>query len=323
MQGTHSMGDEGVGNVPFAGSCFHAAKETLLCSNEVTLSDPGLSVVRGEWGDLSEIAPIGLSVKAQNENYGEEHWVQTVGKPSAEGGDHVAMALFRNSRSYAFDDDDEFDIESGPAVSADVEEEPSVEEFTFTSSEGKGPSGKNSVSSEKNLVKDSLLIAQNEGASPRLDGNHPNAMVYIEGKRSVPTGEVPLDGAQGVDIHSFYVSKNLVTNADYQKFIETTSSPPPTSWPDGAFPAGEGQAPVTVTLQEARGYASWAEMRLPTQDELVEAEQLGVIEKNKDVPEWLDDTYPTTEAAYTGKSGLTSESNPNEQRSFRVASDSM
>lgn len=71
-----------------------------------------------------------------------------------------------------------------------------------------------------------------------------------------------------VTLRPFYIDKTEVTNADYQKFIEATGHPAPTSWPNGRFEPGKELFPVTgVTLADAEAYAKWAGKRLPTEEE--------------------------------------------------------
>lgn len=71
-------------------------------------------------------------------------------------------------------------------------------------------------------------------------------------------------------IHSFYIDKYPVTNAQYKKFLDATHYHPKDDlnflkdWKDGTYPAGWGNKPVTwVSIEDARAYAHWAGKRLP------------------------------------------------------------
>lgn len=71
-----------------------------------------------------------------------------------------------------------------------------------------------------------------------------------------------------VTLRPFYIDKTEVTNADYQKFVEATGHPAPSSWPNGRLEPGKELFPVTgVTLADAEAYATWAGKRLPTEAE--------------------------------------------------------
>jgi formylglycine-generating enzyme required for sulfatase activity len=76
--------------------------------------------------------------------------------------------------------------------------------------------------------------------------------------------------AQRLRIAEFYIDRNLVTNAEFRKFLEATRYKPADAhnflkdWKDGAYPEGWAAKPVTwVSLEDARAYAAWAGKRLP------------------------------------------------------------
>ena len=73
-----------------------------------------------------------------------------------------------------------------------------------------------------------------------------------------------------VRIHSFYIGKYPVTNAEFKKFLDASAYRPADDhnflrdWRNGAPPAGWENRPVTwVSLEDARAYAKWAGQRLP------------------------------------------------------------
>ncbi|MFI5387042.1 MAG: formylglycine-generating enzyme family protein, partial [Fimbriimonadales bacterium] len=70
------------------------------------------------------------------------------------------------------------------------------------------------------------------------------------------------------------VAESEVTNAEFHRFIQATRYKPASTehflshWQGGAPKKGEEDKPVVyVSLDDARAYARWAGMRLPTEDE--------------------------------------------------------
>lgn len=75
-----------------------------------------------------------------------------------------------------------------------------------------------------------------------------------------------------MQIHTFYMDKYPVTNAEYKKFLDATHYHPVDDydflkdWRNGTYPAGWGNKPVTwVSINDARAYAHWAGKRLPNE----------------------------------------------------------
>jgi len=71
-------------------------------------------------------------------------------------------------------------------------------------------------------------------------------------------------------VHSFYIDRTPVTNAEFKKFLSATAYRPKDAhnflrdWKDGNYPAGSENKPVTwVSIEDARAYAAWAGKRLP------------------------------------------------------------
>jgi formylglycine-generating enzyme required for sulfatase activity len=71
-------------------------------------------------------------------------------------------------------------------------------------------------------------------------------------------------------VNSFYIDKYPVTNAEFKKFMDSTHYRPNDDlnflrdWKGGSYPNGWENKPVTwISLEDARGYASWAGKRLP------------------------------------------------------------
>jgi gamma-glutamyl hercynylcysteine S-oxide synthase len=73
-----------------------------------------------------------------------------------------------------------------------------------------------------------------------------------------------------VRIHSFWIDKYPVTNAEYKKFMDATHYHPADTidflkdWKAGTYPTRWANKPVTwVSMEDARAYAAWAGKRLP------------------------------------------------------------
>lgn len=73
-----------------------------------------------------------------------------------------------------------------------------------------------------------------------------------------------------VHIHSFYIDRTPVTNAEFKKFVDATHYLPADDhnflrdWKNGSYPEGWDNKPVTwVSIEDARAYAAWAGKRLP------------------------------------------------------------
>jgi gamma-glutamyl hercynylcysteine S-oxide synthase len=73
-----------------------------------------------------------------------------------------------------------------------------------------------------------------------------------------------------IHVHSFYIDRTPVTNAEFSKFLNTTHYHPKDdhnflrAWKNGRYPEGWDNKPVTwVSIEDARAYAAWSHKRLP------------------------------------------------------------
>ncbi len=123
--------------------------------------------------------------------------------------------------------------------------------------------------------------AEDQPADP-LAAQTPQGMVYVPGgpftmgtnQKDNPEAKVKIhayDDARPqheMTLPPFYIDKTEVTNAEYKRYCDATGYPPPPHWPNGTYPEGEGDVPVThVNWWEAGAYAAWASKRLPTEAE--------------------------------------------------------
>jgi formylglycine-generating enzyme required for sulfatase activity len=71
-------------------------------------------------------------------------------------------------------------------------------------------------------------------------------------------------------MHTFYIDRTPVTNAEFKKFLDATNYHPKDdhnflrAWKNGSYPEGWENKPVTwVSIEDARAYADWSGKRLP------------------------------------------------------------
>ena len=89
---------------------------------------------------------------------------------------------------------------------------------------------------------------------------------FIMGRDDGSTDEGP---AHEVELKSFFLDVQEVTNQEYKKFVEATGRPVPRNWKtNGSYAPDEARLPVAyVTWDDAASYAKWAGKRLPTEAE--------------------------------------------------------
>jgi formylglycine-generating enzyme required for sulfatase activity len=102
-------------------------------------------------------------------------------------------------------------------------------------------------------------------------GDAPGEMVLIPAGEFIMGSDsrLPDEGPQHiVNLKSYYVDVNEVTNLQYRKFNNETKRRSPTHFRNRTFPRGKADHPVTyVTWEDANDYCQWAGKRLPTDQE--------------------------------------------------------
>lgn len=80
-----------------------------------------------------------------------------------------------------------------------------------------------------------------------------------------PDHEFPQDQ---VYVAAFRISRFLVTNAEYEKFVDATGADVPDDWTHGRIPPGKENHPVVyISWRDAQAFCTWAGVRLPTEAE--------------------------------------------------------
>lgn len=116
--------------------------------------------------------------------------------------------------------------------------------------------------------------------------------------RGYPFSE-PMEHRVHLVLRAFSISADVVTNREYEGFLRATGYRPRcpdrflAHWGGPQCPAAVLDEPVTcVDLDDARAYAKWAGMRLPTEWEWHRAAQMhGAAFQRGRVWEWTDATY--------------------------------
>lgn len=95
-----------------------------------------------------------------------------------------------------------------------------------------------------------------------------------------------VENAVSVDLAPIRIARRQVTNAEYARFVQASGYRPTRPerflihWEGGHPAAGTEHEPVThVDLDDARAYAAWAGVRLPTEHEWQAAAEDGLIEQ--------------------------------------------
>ncbi len=108
--------------------------------------------------------------------------------------------------------------------------------------------------------------------------------------------------AHKVYVDSFYMDKYEVTNAHYHRFCKETGHQLPEFWGKDEFHCGlkyPDHPVVGVSYSDARAYAEWRGMRLPTEAEWEYAARGGLVGKNYPNGDKLDET----QANFKSKAG--------------------
>jgi serine/threonine-protein kinase len=116
------------------------------------------------------------------------------------------------------------------------------------------------------------LISVTPQTSPSLiQTAAPEGMVFVPGgvfKMGRDDGDELERPAHIVEIKSFFIDRNEVTNGEYQLFISATNRRAPAHWIGGKIPGGQMKFPVVnVSWSDANAYARWSKKRLPTEAE--------------------------------------------------------
>ncbi len=75
--------------------------------------------------------------------------------------------------------------------------------------------------------------------------------------------EVPM---HKLKLGNFSITRNPITNMQYQIFIQETGYPPPSHWPEGQIPSLLAEHPVVyVDWYDALAFCRWAQVALPTE----------------------------------------------------------
>lgn len=110
--------------------------------------------------------------------------------------------------------------------------------------------------------------------APRRDGPDGSTLLLVAG------GDFPMGpDRRGVWVDSFYISRHPVTNAQFETFVRATSYEPDDGldrflahWRGQTCPEALREHPVVcVSWNDARAYAAWAGLRLPTEAEFEKA----------------------------------------------------
>ncbi len=69
-----------------------------------------------------------------------------------------------------------------------------------------------------------------------------------------------------IDLEEFFISVKPITNAQYQKFVESTGYKKPGHWIGGEVPAKKREHPVTyIDWEDANAFANWCGASLPSE----------------------------------------------------------
>ena len=88
----------------------------------------------------------------------------------------------------------------------------------------------------------------------------------------VPGGEYIVGNGKSsrlVTLESFYIDKHEVTNREFEEYATAVAARQrPANWRNGTYPPEEADSPVSyVTLGNAKAYAEWRGMEIPTEEQ--------------------------------------------------------
>jgi sulfatase modifying factor 1 len=116
-----------------------------------------------------------------------------------------------------------------------------------------------------------------EAASPKATPKEParaelNSFIHEKSGKTfvrVPAGEFLYgDDKKKMYLDEFWMAKTPVTNAEYARFVAATKAKPPKHWQGSSPPAELANHPVVyVSWHDAKAYAEWAGMALPTEQQ--------------------------------------------------------
>lgn len=132
---------------------------------------------------------------------------------------------------------------------------------------------------------------------------------FVNVKGGTFTAGTNMDDLKQVNVAPFAISKNLVTCRQYARFLKATAHPAPYvnqhwakpfNWENGNMPPGREDEPVVlVSWNDAKAFAAWAKLRLPTQYEWEKA-ALAALETDFDRHgvyfEWTQSNYTGTKS---------------------------
>jgi formylglycine-generating enzyme required for sulfatase activity len=122
-----------------------------------------------------------------------------------------------------------------------------------------------------------LITMREAPLSAALNGKPGTAPATPPGMVFVPEGPFVMGSNQGqgiaapqhsVKLYGYFIDETEVSNAEYQRFVESRRYRPPVGWNGRAFPRGQGDLPVVgVTWEDAKRYCEFVGNRLPSEEE--------------------------------------------------------